>query len=78
MAMKTTKTTLDFWKENEKQIPFLAKMAKMILGIPASKCSSERSFSTGKHVLEGYRRTMLSVNHLSAQICCKVNHKHFE
>ena len=38
---------LDFWKQNQDVFPLLAKMARIVLAIPASSAKSERVFSTG-------------------------------
>ena len=38
---------LDFWKQNQDVFPLLAKMARIVLAIPASSAKSESVFSTG-------------------------------
>ena len=38
---------LDFWKQNQDVFPLLAKMARIVLAIPASSAKSEHVFSTG-------------------------------
>ena len=38
---------LDFWKQNQDVFPLLAKMARIVLAIPASSAKSECVFSTG-------------------------------
>ena len=46
---------LAFWKLNEEAFPQLAKMARIVLAIPASSAKSERVFSTGGLVVTSKR-----------------------
>ena len=41
---------LDFWKVNENRWPVLAKIAKKVLGVPASSAAAERMFSWSGHI----------------------------
>src|SRR5215469_13676908 len=44
-----------FWRNNEKNLPGLAKLAKKILSLPASTAENERSFSKLRFILNDYR-----------------------
>ena len=46
---------LAFWKLNEEALPLLARMARIVLGIPASSAKSERVFSTGGLIVTSKR-----------------------
>lgn len=52
---------LGWWKEHEKTVPALARVAKSILCIPASSGSSERNFSAAGLVVTD-RRNRLDPN----------------
>ncbi len=41
---------LAWWKENEKQLPYLAAMAREFLAVPASTAGVERAFSSVGHM----------------------------
>lgn len=42
----TDETIMQFWKTNEREFPKLAKIAKVLLGIPMTSAKSESAFST--------------------------------
>lgn len=42
----TDETIMQFWKTNERDFPKLAKIAKVLLGIPMTSAKSESAFST--------------------------------
>ncbi|KAL4147980.1 hypothetical protein QTP88_002288 [Uroleucon formosanum] len=46
---------LDFWSKQALRFPYLSKLARQILAIPASSASSERSFSVDGRVIEQRR-----------------------
>lgn len=52
---------LKWWKENQSFFPSLAKLAKKILGVPASSGSIERFFSKTGYILRQHRRRMTNV-----------------
>ncbi|CAF0834838.1 unnamed protein product [Brachionus calyciflorus] len=52
---------LGWWKENESKYPILAKMAKKILGVPATTGSVERFFSKTGYILRQHRRKMADI-----------------
>lgn len=49
---------LEWWSENEKEFPTMAKLARKLLAIPASSASSERAFSAAGNAVS-QRRTAL-------------------
>ncbi|RXN17445.1 Zinc finger BED domain-containing [Labeo rohita] len=49
---------LSFWQSQSIAFPVLAKVSKMILCIPATSASSERTFSTAGRVLESRRNRL--------------------
>lgn len=63
---------LDWWRDNEKHNPKLAKLAKQILNVPASSAASERLFSSAKRIYEE-RRTSLSAQKLEELIFIHAN-----
>jgi len=40
------KLVLDFWRRTSFQFPNIARVARLVLALPASSAASERSFST--------------------------------
>jgi len=46
---------LDFWSKQTLRFPYLSKLARQVLAIPASSASSERSFSIAGRVIEERR-----------------------
>ncbi|RXN35979.1 zinc finger BED domain-containing 1-like protein [Labeo rohita] len=53
---------LSFWQSQSIAFPVLAKVSKMILCIPATSASSERTFSTAGRVLESRRNRLNPVD----------------
>ena len=51
---------LAYWKSNEKEVPDLAKLARAVLGIPASSASSERMFSAAGNTITTQRTNLSS------------------
>ena len=49
---------LVFWKANQKNLPLLSKLARMIHCIPATTASVEREFSTGGLVMSERRSSI--------------------
>ena len=73
-ALKVNKLncTLEFWKTNESRWPFLAKLAKKHLGVPASSAAVERIFSIGGHILSNKRRRS-GIQLFSDEVFLKLN-----
>ncbi len=63
---------LDFWKVNENRWPVLAKIAKKVLGVPASSAAAERMFSWSGHIFSTKRRC-LKARTLAALVFLKLN-----
>ncbi|KAL3872287.1 hypothetical protein ACJMK2_040221 [Sinanodonta woodiana] len=53
---------LMWWKVNETSFPLLAKLAKMLLTIPATSVPSERVFSTAGDVVSAQRASLTGEN----------------
>ena len=53
---------LQFWAENEDQLPHLALMAWQFLGVPATSASAERLFSLADVAFDKKRRAMCAEN----------------
>ena len=51
---------LNWWKNKSKLYPNLSKMARDYLAIPATSTSSERLFSSGKHLISDTRNSLSS------------------
>ncbi len=63
---------LNFWKVNENRWPVLAKIAKKVLGVPASSAAAERMFSWSGHIFSSKRRTMKAKT-LASLVFLKLN-----
>jgi len=46
---------LDWWRKSQYRYPYLSKLARAYLGIPASQASCERLFSVGKDIITDKR-----------------------
>ena len=44
--MKAVYNPLDMWRNKAMEFPYLARVARRVLGIPATQAQSERMFST--------------------------------
>jgi hypothetical protein len=64
------KDVLCWWKAKSKKYPNLSKMARDYLAIPATSTSSERLFSSGKHLISDTRNS-LSPSTIQACQCLK-------
>ena len=53
-------SSLEWWKENVKKYPLLAKIALEFFCIPPTSAPSERSFSTPGRIISGKRTNLLS------------------
>ena len=49
---------LDWWQQNERQLPILAELARYTLGIPATSVPSERVFSTAGDIVNANRSAL--------------------
>ena len=65
---------LDFWRENEKTFPILAKLAKKYLSVPASTANVERMFSISGHIFS-LKRRKLGSHIFSCLVFLKLNEK---
>ncbi|KAK1362600.1 HAT, C-terminal dimerization domain containing protein [Heracleum sosnowskyi] len=63
-------SVLQWWKDNNKKYPTLAKIAQDILAIPVSTVASESAFSTRGRVLDSFR-TSLTPRMVEALICAQ-------
>jgi hypothetical protein len=61
---------LGWWKLNSNNYPNLSRMAKDYLAIPGTSTSSERLFSSGKHLIADTRKS-LSPSTIRACQCLK-------
>ena len=68
---------LKWWKEHEKVLPLLAKLAKKVLTIPASSSKSERVFSAGGNFVTR-RRNKLAPKKVEDLIIIKENKTRIE
>ena len=58
---------LDFWRLYQAELPNLARIARIVLAIPASSSKSERVFSTGGLVVSSMRYNLFNFHFCSAQ-----------
>ena len=65
---------LNWWKEHEKVLPELAKIARSILSIPCSSAKSERVFSTAGN-FSTKKRNRLGAKKLEDLVILKENHQ---
>ena len=49
---------LQWWRENSSKYPYLAKLAKFMLSVPATSVASERVFSTAGDVVTATRSAL--------------------
>jgi hypothetical protein len=61
---------LEWWKFKASKYPNLARMARDYLAIPGTSTSSERLFSSGKHLITDTRNS-LSASTIQACECLK-------
>ena len=66
-----------WWKDHEKVLPLLAKVAKKVLTIPATSSKSERVFSTGGNFVTK-KRNRLAANKVEDLIVIKENKSQIE
>uniref|UniRef100_A0A914HP14 HAT C-terminal dimerisation domain-containing protein n=1 Tax=Globodera rostochiensis TaxID=31243 RepID=A0A914HP14_GLORO len=55
-------TPAEFWKKNEKMLPFLSQVAGSVLALPASSSGIERGFSRLKYVMDDQRFSLTEGN----------------
>ena len=65
---------LKWWRDHEKQFPFLSKVARQVMGVPASSAKSERVFSTGGFMVTK-RRNSLGAARIESLLVLKENKK---
>lgn len=65
-----TESPLKFWKANEDRFPTLARLAKLVLGLPASSGNCERLFSVAGAVARA-RRARISPCNLEKLLCVR-------
>ena len=65
---------LKWWRDHEKQFPFLSKVARQVMGVPASSAKSERIFSTGGFMVTK-RRNSLGAARIESLLVLKENKK---
>ena len=65
---------LEWWKEHERHLPLLSKVAKEVLGIPCSSAKSERVFSTGGFMVTK-KRSSLGAARVESLLVIKENKK---
>ena len=68
---------LGWWRDNEKTLPILSKIARKIMAIPASSGKSERVFSTGGNFVTS-KRTRLNAKKVESLIVIKENKQQIE
>lgn len=55
---ESTETSLQWWGRNENAYPYISKLAKQLLCIPASSAASERTFSSSGNTLTKKRNRL--------------------
>ena len=70
----STTSPLDWWKVNSFKYPNISKMAKQVLGVPATSVPSERVFSTAGDIVTAQRAALDPV-HVDKLIFLKKNMK---
>ena len=72
--LKADGDRLQWWKDHERNLPLLSKVARQVLGIPCSSAKSERVFSTGGFMVSK-RRARLGADRVESLIVVKENKK---
>ena len=65
---------LQYWNNQQNKFPYLTRLARKMLCIPASSSTSERVFSTAGNILTE-RRTCLSIDNIEMLVFIKENMK---
>ena len=65
---------LNWWRNHEKQLPLLSKVARQVLGVSCSSAKSERVFSTGGFMVTK-RRNRLGSARVEGLLLLKENKK---
>ncbi|XP_065674180.1 zinc finger BED domain-containing protein 4-like [Hydra vulgaris] len=65
---------LQYWNNQQNKFPYLTRLARKMLCIPASSSTSERVFSTAGNILTE-RRTCLSIDNIEMLVFMKENMK---
>lgn len=63
---------LQWWKKHESMLPMLSKLARSILGIPASSAATESNFSSAGFVVND-RRSQLNSSLVRSILVCRSN-----
>ena len=72
--LKADGDRLEWWKEHQRHLPLLSKVAREVLGIPCSSAKSERVFSTGGFMVTK-KRCSLGAARVESLLVLKENKK---
>ncbi|CAF1053734.1 unnamed protein product [Rotaria magnacalcarata] len=59
LVISNEESVLQWWKKRSINYPTLSVLARSLLGIPASSCTSERIFSATGRILEQRRQNII-------------------